>query len=235
MVQNSLILYVKRMIPSLLVMGLITYGIKEGNPMIQYGSIALILVGQLVYQSFKVMRSKPDIEANMSEARRVARRKHLLAVTRSEIEKAKERGKGVRGVSSTMYLLLILPLVIFLATGYILGIIFPGIPSWQTYLVGFIFTMPVSMAISVRSGLGSPMPTASPSTYYINEKGIVFEHMGRFYILHYPLVKMDVKEESNCLEVEGQPTEASIIPSKVRLFSRDVRKLQKILKRFMEK
>jgi len=239
--QRNLTVYVKRMIPSLLFMGLITYGIKEENPWLQYGSIPLVIVGTMVYQSFKTLRSRPSINANLEEARRVMRRKLVLEVTKDEVTKAKQKGKSVGlGMSSTTSLTLIVPFIIFLATGYILSLlseqqIIPNIERWQSHLVAFLLTLPASTILSTKSGLGSAAPTASPSTYYVSETGIVFEQMGQFYILRYPIVDLVVKEESNCVEVEGQPTDATLIPNKVRLFNRDVKKLQRLLARFMKK
>lgn len=232
--RKNLTQYVKRMIPSLLLMGLITYGIKEQNPWFQYGSILFLLVGQMVYQSIKTLRSRPVIDANLEEARKVMRRKIMLEVTKDEVTKAKQKGKSVGGISPKISLLFIVPIVIFMATGYILSIIIPGIPRWQSYLVGFLVTMPVSMILSIKLGLGST-PTASPSFYYVSERGIVFEQMGQFFILRYPIVDLIVKEESNCVEVEGQPTKSAVIPNKVRLFNKDVKKLQRLLTRFVEK
>ncbi len=234
--QKGLTQYVNRMIPSLLLMGLITYGIKEDNVWLQYGSIGLILVGQIMYTSLKTVRSRPAIEANQREAQRVVRGKIILEVDRDEISKAKERGKSIGiGMSPGIIALLIVPLVIFFVSGYILSIIFPGTPRWQSFLIGFLLTMPVSLIISVRSGLGSMTPTIAPSSYYVSEGGIAFEQMGQYFILHYPIVDMVVKEESNCVEVEGQPAGSTIIPSKIRLFNRDAKKLQRLLTRFIEK
>jgi len=235
MSQSNIPHYLKRMIPSLLLMVVMTYGIKEGNPWIQYGSIALLLVGQMVYQGAKAMRSRSVVDANLDEARRASRRNLLLTVTMNEITKAKDEGKSIGGMSPKLSLLLVVPLAVFLATGYILSILVPGIPQWQSYVVGFLFTMPISLALQMKMGLGSTTPTANPNTYYVSEKGIVFEHMRQYYILHYPLVNLEVKQESNCIEIEGQPTNAPMIPNKVRLFNRDVKKLQRLLTRFTEK
>ena len=234
MSQSKIPNYLRRMIPSLLLMVVMTYGIKEGKPWIQYGSIILLLVGQMVYQGAKALRSRPVVDANLDEARRVSRRKLLLTVTMNEITKAKDEGKSIGGMSPKISLLLIVPLAVFLATGYVLSILFEDIPQWQSYVVGFLLTMPISIALQMKMGLGSTTPTVTPNTYYVSEKGIVFEHMRQYYILHYPLVNMEVKQESNCIEIEGQPTNASIIPNKLRLFNRDVKKLQRLLTRFIE-
>jgi len=229
MSQRSVTQYLKRMGPSLLLMILITYGIKENIPWLQYGSIILLLAGQMLYQVVKTVRSKPMVDANIEEARRAARRKLLLTVTKSEIDTAKERGKSIGGMSPKMSLLFVVPLLIFLASGYLLSLVVPGIPQWQSYLVGFLITMPVSMTLSSRLGMDTMTQVAAPNTYSISEKGIIFEHLGQYHLLTFPLVNLEVKEESNCIEVEGPPTNTALIPSKIRLFNRDVKKLQSLL------
>jgi uncharacterized membrane protein len=222
------------MVPSLLLMVLITYGIKEEIGWLQYGSIVFLLVGQMGYQVLKTVRSKPQIDANVEEARKASRRKLLLRVTKSEIDSAKARGKAIGGMSPKMSLMFVVPLAIYLASGYILSFFIPGIPRWQSYLVGFLITMPVSMTLQAKMGFGSMTSFASPNTYSVGEKGIIFEHLGKYHILNFPLVHLEVKEESNCIEVEGHPTKTSMIPNKIRLFNGDVKKLQNLLKRYIE-
>lgn len=229
--------YLRRIVPSLILMGMITYGMKEQNPWLQYGSIFFILIGQMLWQSFKTIRARPMIEANVEEARRMMRRKLILEVDKGETSRARQTGKSVGGFSPKMSIILIVPLVIFLLTGYLLNnIIFPGqLEDWQSYAIGFIITMPISTILSFRMGLGSPTLTANPNSYYIGEKGIVFEHMGQYYVMRYPLVDVVVNEESNCLEIEGQPSNAPMIPTKVRLYNLSLNKLHRLLSRFMEK
>jgi uncharacterized membrane protein len=222
------------MIPSLILMVLITFGIKENIPWLQYGSIVILLVGQMGYQVLKTVRSKPQIDANLEEARKASRRKLLLMVTKSEIDTAKERGENIGGMSPKMSLMFVVPIGIYLATGYILSIVVPGIPQWQSYLVGFLITMPVSLTLQAKFGFASQTNVASPNTYSISERGIIFEHLGQYHILHFPLVNLEVKEESNCIEVEGPSTKTAMIPNKVRLFNRNVKKLQNLLKRYIE-
>lgn len=222
------------MVPSLLLMVLITYGIKEEIPWLQYGSIVILLAGQMGYQVIKTVRSKPMMDANVEEARKASRRKILLKVTKSEIDTAKARGKAIGGMSPKMSLMFVVPLVIYLGSGYVLSYFIPGIPRWQSYLVGFLITMPVSMTLQAKMGVSSMTSVASPNTYSIGEKGIIFEHMGQYHILNFPFVNLEVKEESNCIEVEGHPTKTSMIPNKVRLFNGDLKRLQNLLKRFIE-
>jgi hypothetical protein len=150
------------MVPSLLLMVLITYGIKEDIPWLQYGSIIILLGAQMGYQVLKTVRSKPQIDANLEEARKASRRKPLLMVTKSEIDTAKERGKSIGGMSPKMSLMFVVPLAIFLGTGYILSFLVPGIPRWQSYLVGFLITMPVSMALQTKFGFSSATQIGSP-------------------------------------------------------------------------
>jgi uncharacterized membrane protein len=222
------------MVPSLLLMVLITYGIKEDIPWLQYGSIVILLAGQMGYQVIKTVRSKPMMDANVEEARKASRRKILLRVTKSEIDTAKARGKAIGGMSPKMSLMFVVPLAIYLGSGYVLSYFIPGIPRWQSYLVGFLITMPVSMTLQAKMGVSSMTSVASPNTYSIGEKGIIFEHMGQYHILNVPFVNLEVKEESNCIEVEGHPTKASMIPNKVRLFNGDLKRLQNLLKRFID-
>ena len=222
------------MVPSLLLMVLITYGIKEDIPWLQYGSIVILLAGQMGYQVIKTVRSKPMMDANVEEARKASRRKILLKVTKSEIDTAKARGKAIGGMSPKMSLMFVVPLAMYLGSGYVLSYFIPGIPRWQSYLVGFLITMPVSMTLQAKMGVSSMTSVASPNTYSIGEKGIIFEHMGQYHILNFPFVNLEVKEESNCIEVEGHPTKTSMIPNKVRLFNGDLKRLQNLLKRFIE-
>ena len=222
------------MVPSLLLMVLITYGIKEDIPWLQYGSIVILLAGQMGYQVIKTVRSKPMMDANVEEARKASRRKILLKVTKSEIDTAKARGKAIGGMSPKMSLMFVVPLVMYLGSGYVLSYFIPGIPRWQSYLVGFLITMPVSMTLQAKMGVSSMTSVASPNTYSIGEKGIIFEHMGQYHILNFPFVNLEVKEESNCIEVEGHPTKTSMIPNKVRLFNGDLKRLQNLLKRFID-
>lgn len=222
------------MVPSLLLMVLITYGIKEDIPWLQYGSIVILLAGQMGYQVIKTVRSKPMMDANVEEARKASRRKILLKVTKSEIDTAKARGKAIGGMSPKMSLMFVVPLAMYLGSGYVLSYFIPGIPRWQSYLVGFLITMPVSMTLQAKMGVSSMTSVASPNTYSIGEKGIIFEHMGQYHILNFPFVNLEVKEESNCIEVEGHPTKTSMIPNKVRLFNGDLKRLQNLLKRFID-
>jgi len=223
------------MVPSLLLMVLITYGIKEEIAWLQYGSIIILLAGQMGYQVLKTVRSKPQIDANVEDARKASRRKILLRVTKSEIDSAKARGKAIGGMSPKMSLMFVIPLAMYLGSGYVLNMVFgDAIQRWQSYLVGFIITMPVSMALQAKMGVSSMTSVASPNTYSIGEKGIIFEHMGQYHILNFPFVNLEVKEESNCIEVEGHPTTTSMIPNKVRLFNGDLKKLQNLLKRYIE-
>ena len=222
------------MVPSLLLMVLITYGIKEEIPWLQYGSIVILLAGQMGYQVIKTVRSKPMMDANVEEARKASRRKILLKVTKSEIDTAKARGKAIGGMSPKMSLMFVVPLAMYLGSGYVLSYFIPGIPRWQSYLVGFLITMPVSMTLQAKMGVSSMTSVASPNTYSIGEKGIIFEHMGQYHILNVPFLNLEVKEESNCIEVEGHPTKTSMIPNKVRLFNGDLKRLQNLLKRFIE-
>ncbi len=225
--------YARRIIPSLGLMVLITTGMYLENPWLQYGSIFLLLGGQLLYQSMKTVRSKPIMDANLDEARRVMKRKLILEVDKGDVSKARERGKPISTFTSGMSLLLIVPLVLFLVIGQVLSYFIPGIPSWQSYAIGFLVTMPVSTILSFRMGMGSPTQTGNPNSYYISDNGIVFEHMGQYYVLRYPLVTVKEIEESNCLEIEGQDSHSPVIPSKIRLYNLDLKKVERAITKFI--
>jgi uncharacterized membrane protein len=227
--------YARRMIPSFGLMILITAGMYFENSLLQYGSIFLMLGGQIAWQSVKTIRSRPIMDANLDEARRTMKRKLILEADKSDVSRARDRGKPISTFTPRMSLLLILPLVIFLVSGQVLNIVIPGIPSWQSYAIGFLITMPISTILSFRMGMGTATQTGNPNSYAISEKGIVFEHMGQYYILRYPLLKVTEIEESNCLEVEGQNSQSPIIPSKIRLYNQDLKKVQRALARFVAK
>ena len=227
--------YLKRIGTSVLIMVLITYGMYTQNPWLQYGSIFIIIGLQMGYQILKNIRASPLVNANMEEAARSYRDKALFSVKESEVNRAKAGatdGGGSGMGMSTMGLLLV-PLFIFIVTGQVLGIVFPGIPSWQSYAVGFLISMPFSLFLQARSGISRGI-IVTPKNYRINRKGIVFDYSGRSYILYFPLDKITIKKEGNNIEVEGKPSETTVIPNRLKLFTTDLNKLQKILVRYTE-
>lgn len=231
--------YMKRMVPSLGIMALITYGMATGNTWLQYGSIIMVIAIQFTYQIAKSAKAMPMVKANMEEATRERKRgKVLFETTAEEVKKVKQLVKdtGQAIMSISALILMFAPLAIFVGTGYILGRLIPGIESWKTYLTGFLLSMPFSMIISWKMGLGTQdaSPATVPSSYLVTEKGIVFNQMGRPGLIRFPIKKIKIEEDKYLAEVEGQPTSSPMIPNKVKLFTRDINQLKKILLRFTE-
>lgn len=235
MVSNNAFQYLKRIATSVLIMVLITYGMYTENPWLQYGSIFIIIGLQMGYQILKNIRAGPLVNSNMEEAARSYRDKALFSVKESGVNIAKEGAKGGGGAGmgmSTMGLMFV-PLLIFIGTGQVLGIFFPGIPSWQSYAVGFLISMPFSLFLQARSGISKGL-MVTPKSYHISRKGVVFDYSGRSYIIYFPLAKINVKKEGNHIEVEGKPSKTTVIPNRLKLFTKDLNKLQKILIRYTE-
>lgn len=229
--------YLKKMLFSITIMLLVAVGMAFENPWLQYGSIFIIIIGQIGYQIFKSIRSAPMLNANMMEANKAKNGKLLHTATKNDVLKIKSAsgGAGNTGMSSKTLFMMFIPLVIFFATSYILGIVAPTIPRWQSYLIGVLFSLPASTIITIKAGISpSEGPTASPNTYYISEKGIIFEHYGNSFILSYPLKKLNVNKEKNFIEVEGPSVKSVVIPNKLKLFNNDINTLQRILIRFTE-
>lgn len=239
--QFNIIQYLKTMSLSIMIMLLVAFGMATGNSLIQYGSILIVLGGQMAYQMFKSVRSAPLLNVNMMDAEKAKDGKLLFKTHENEVLKIKKDvgDPGNMGISSKALLLMFLPLIIFIAAGYLLGIIAPGLPRWQSYLIAFFVTLPVSTIITIKIGVSFSGPVASPNTYCISEKGIVFEYImpgniSRSFILPFPLKKLNVNVEKKLIEVEGQSSKSAIIPSRLRLFNNDVDQLQRILLRFAE-
>lgn len=229
--------YLKMIIPSIVIMMLIAYGMAVGNPWIQYGSILIVIGLQLAYQTVKSIRSAPILNANMRAAAKAKSGRLLLTATEGDVVEVKKqvRDTGEMGMSSKTFLMFLVPLVVFLAAGQILSIIAPEIPRWQSYLIGFLLSLPASIIITMKAG-ASPATgsVVSPKAYSVSEKGIIFEHMGRPFIVLFPIKKLNVKKEKKFIEVEGQPTGSLMIPNRLRLFNQDVDQLQRLLNRFIE-
>ena len=234
---KTIIQVLKTTLLSTLMMLSIVYGMATGNAWIQYGGIIVIFVGQMLYQGIKTMRSTPLLNANMAEAERVKNGRLMLRMTENDVIKIKREVKdaGDLGMSAKLLPLIVVPLIIFFALHYILGIIAPDILAWQSYAISFLFSMAASTILTVKTGLTQPTSVVvSPNKYYVSEKGIVFDHMNSLILLRYPIRKLSIKREKKFIEVEGQDTKSTIIPYKVRLFSYDVDQLQHILNRFVE-
>jgi uncharacterized membrane protein len=235
---KDVIKYLRRMLFSITFMLLVALGMATGNPWLQYGSIFIIIIGQIVYQIFKSIRSAPTLNANMIEANKAKKGKLLYTATKNDVLKIKSEsgGTGSMGMSSKTLFLMFIPLIIFFTTSYALGIVAPTLPRWQSYLTGVLFSLPASTIITVKAGITpSEGPIASPNTYYVSEKGIIFEHYGNSFILSYPIKKLNVNKEKNFIEVEGQSVKSVIIPNRLKLFNKDINVLQRILVRFTDR
>ena len=234
MVSNKAFQYLKRIATSVMIMGLITYGMYTQNPWLQYGSIFIIMGLQMGYQILKNVRAGPLVNANMEEAAKTYRDKALFSAKENEVNRAKESSKGGgSGMGMSTMGLLFVPLLIFIGTGQVLRIFFPTMPSWQSYAIGFLISMPFSIFLQARSGVSKGL-MITPKSYQVSRKGIVFDHAGHSYIIYFPIEKVNMKKEGKCLEVEGRPTKTTVIPNRVKLFTKDVNNLHKILKNYTE-
>ncbi len=231
MVSSKAFQYIKRIGTSVMIMILITYGMYTQNPWLQYGSIFIIMGLQMGYQILKNVRAGPLVNMNMEEAAKAYRDKALFSAKESEVNGAKEGKGGGSGMGMSTMGLLFVPLLIFIGTGQVLRMFFPAMPSWQSYAIGFLISMPFSIFLQARSGVSKGL-MITPKSYHISRRGIVFDYSGRSYIIHFPLEKINKKKDGNCVEVEGRPTKTTVIPNRVKLFTRDANKLQKILAKY---
>jgi len=234
---RGIVQYFRMIVPSIVIMILIAYGMAVGNPWIQYGSILIVIGLQLAYQIIKSIRSAPILDANMRAAVKAKSGRLLLTAIENDVIEVKRQMKdtGEMGISSKTFLMFLAPLAIFFAAGQILSMIAPELPRWQSYLIGFLLSLPASIIITIKAGAGSATgPLVTPNAYYVSEKGIIFEHIGRPFIIFFPIKKLNVKKEKKFIEVEGQPTGSLMIPNRLRLFNQDVDQLQRLLNRFTE-
>ena len=200
------------------------------NPWFQYGGVFIVLAIQLGYQIYKSARASPLISANIQEATRAKRVKPLFTASEQEVVtvRANDKGSGEGAQAGKMMLLLFVPAVILFGTTFIIGLLIPGVPYWQSFVVGFLISMPVSIALSSRTGLSQGGPMVTPTSYIVTEKGITFEQMKRSFILRFPLKKTTLGKGGNSVEVEGF-SEATLIPNRLRLYTQKADELLKIL------
>ncbi|MFQ6075318.1 MAG: DUF2208 family protein [Candidatus Bathyarchaeia archaeon] len=231
--------YVRMMAPSLLFMAVITYGMATGNPWLQgLPVIIFYIVASLVYQVFRNIRMMPVVKANMIEADRAMSERVLFKATKEDVlavrMRSKDTGEAKMGLS--MIMMLFVPLAIFYLTGYAMGALIPGIESWKTYLIAFLLTIPFSLLITSRMGIGQAggVMRLTPRSYTVTEQGIVIPQMGAIYITRFPIKQMITNEESGFIDVECQPTKIPVLSNKLRLYTNDVQRLSSILARFAE-
>ena len=218
------------MAPSFLVLFFIAYGMATQNAWFQYGGVFIVLALQLGYQIYKSARASPLISANIQEAARAKRAKPLFTASEQEVRavSANDKGSGEGAQASKMILLLFVPAAILFGTTFIVGLLIPGVPYWQSFVVGFLVSMPVSAALASRTGLSQGGPIVTPTSYLVTEKGITFEQMKRSFILRFPLKKTALGKGGRSVEVEGF-SEAPLIPNRLRLYTQEVDELLKVL------
>lgn len=230
---EDVVKYLKNMYLSIIMMLLITYGMASKSAVIQPLTVIFLVVGlQFGYQIFKSARSRRAVEANMQDAARAKRGATLFQASETDVKKAKENSKGAgeRSMGSKMMIMTALPLAVFIGSGFILNMLIPGIEQWQSYMIGFILSMIVSTTLMFKMKFLPGAMTVTPNTYIVNEKGIVFVHMGQAFMVRFPLIKLDVQREKNFIEAEGK-SEAPSVPNKLKLFSEKIDQLEKILSR----
>jgi len=71
-------------------------------------------------------------------------------------------------------------------------------------------------------------PKTTPSSYLVTERGIVFDQMGRSFIVKYPLAKVERGNDGCCVEVEGVK-EHDMIPNRLKLYTDNVDSLMRLL------
>lgn len=185
------------------------------------------------YMIVKNIRATPWINSNMEDAGRAKSHKALMEVKETEVNtvKARAKGGGALGLGTSSIALIFVPLVIFIVTGQVVRTLFEGIESWQSFAIAFLLSMPFNLVLQARSGIAKG-PIVTPNSYRISPKGIVFDNMGRSYILYFPLQKIILEEDY--IEVESEPSKATIIPNRLKLFAKNVNKLHKLLTGFTE-
>lgn len=235
MKMEDIIRVIRRMSVSIAMMLLITYGMATQHPWLQPHWIILAVLGiQFGYQMVKTARSSRKVEANVREASRAKRGIILFKASEREVTRAKENvDTGEMRMGSKMLIMLLVPLTIFIGSGYLLSIIFPGIERWQSYMIGFMLSMPVSTILTFRMGTSPGTMVTTPSSYMVSKSGIAFENLGQSFLLRFPLKQVNVQKTKNYIETEGE-TEAPLIPNKLRLFTENITKLHSILEKNLE-
>ena len=230
---EDFIKYLKSMSISVVMMLLLTYGMATNNPLLSPMYIILIIfVAQFGYQIIKNARSAKIVEVNIQDAMRAKRMEKLFDAPEKDIAKAKEssRNSGEMSMGLKMMIMILAPLLIFLASGYILHILIPEIEQWKSYMIGFLLSMPVSLILTIKTGVSPGTISIVPKSYIVTDKGIVFDYINQSFIMRFPLLKSNSHKENHFIEVETK-TEAATIPNKLKLFSENIDQLEKILTR----
>ena len=228
------------MAPSFLILIMMAYGMATENTLIQYGGIFLVIGVQMGWTLYKGAKSGPAMESNIKEAARARRSKALHYASEKNVRAAQMAGGARESLSQAggMIGMLLVPLAVFFVTSYVMGIIWPDpitLP-WHRYVAGFLLSMPVSAVFMNRSGMQTNgTPPATPSSYVVTERGIVFNQMGKYLLVKFPLTKVErAKKNTNCIEVEGVK-EAVMVPNKLKLYSEKPNELLRILNKRVRK
>ena len=222
--------YLRTIWPSFLILILIAYGMATGNVWIQFGGLFIVLGIQMGYQVYKGVKSGPALEANVKEAVRAKRSKVLQYMSDVDVRAAKMAAgsSGQRSEAMRLVGMLVIPLGIFFGTTQLIHILWPETPPWQSYVVAFLLSMPVSAVFMAKSGLPGGAPRVTPSSYLVTERGIVFDQMGRSLIVKFPLVKVEKGKDGSSVEVEGVK-ENDLIPYRLKLHTDKADELLRIL------
>jgi hypothetical protein len=223
--------YLKTLIPSFIIMMAFSYGMATGNALVQWGGFLLVFGAQMGWQLYKGAKSGPAMDANMKEAYRAKRSKVLQYVSERDVRAAQVAGGSSGQMSQSVRMMggLLVPLIVFFGTTYfIIPAFWHDVLPWQSYVVGFLASMPFSAIFMIKSGLPQGAPQITPSTYVVTERGIVFDQMGRSIIVKFPLTKAE-KGKGNCVEVEGIK-EGQLIPNRLKLYTDKADELLRILR-----
>ena len=222
--------YLRTLAPSFLILIFIAYGMATNNAWFQFGGVFIVLALQMGYQIYKSARASPIINANMQEAIRAKRAKPLLYMTEYDVRTARA-GAGSTGEGAQagkMALLIVVPAAMLFGTTYIIGILWPGVPYWQSFVVGFLISMPASAILASKTGLPQGGQMVTPASYIVTERGIAYDQMGRSFILRFPLKRVALGKSGNSVEVEGF-SEAPIVPNRLRLYTEKTDELLRLL------
>jgi uncharacterized membrane protein len=221
---------------SLLLMLFIVVGMATGNPWLQYGGIVIVIAMQFLWMIISSARSGPMIQQNMQDAKKAMKSRVILRVQKREVERAKAGAKGgMAGMGGKTMMLMVVNLGVFIGVGYLLSVLLPGIPQWQSFAIAFLASMPVSTIMTVRMGLSSTGPAATPDHYYVCENGIVFDRMGSLFMVRYPIESLKISDDRRMIEVEGASAKTAVIPTRVNLYTENVNRLNGILSKFVVK
>jgi hypothetical protein len=223
--------YLRQTAPSFLIIFMMAYGMAVGNSMLSWAGFILVFGAQMGWQVYKSAKSRPLLETNVKEAARAKRSRALLYMSPEDVRSAQMAAGSSAQMTGAMKMIgpMLAPLAVFFGVNYLVGLLWPGTPQWQSYVSAALLSIPVSAVVMARSGtqLGGP-PRVTPSAYLVSERGIIFDQMGRSLILRFPLKKAEKGREANCVEVDGLK-ENDLVPYRLKLCTDKVEELVKLL------